>query len=135
MIDDKTDNAELRGHEPTTIGAGGIVIGLASVLGALVVGLLLMAGLKAYFAIADVDEPTVGPAGEPLAPSPGVAQLDADQPGDLRRLRRRERAMLTEYAWVNRDAGVARIPVGRAIEILAQSPGTSEKSNDSGDDE
>ena len=35
------------------------------------------------------------------------------------RLRAEEDAILTSYAWVDRNAGFARIPIDRAIEILA----------------
>ena len=34
------------------------------------------------------------------------------------RLRAEEDAILTSYAWVDRKAGVARIPIDRALEIL-----------------
>jgi hypothetical protein len=126
MYDHSSLEPEDIGHEPTTVGARAIVFGLSCVLGALVVALVLMAGLKAYFAVARVEEPTIGSAGDPIAPPPGVTPLDADQPSDLRRLRRRERELLTDYAWIDRDAGVARIPIGRAMEILSQSPLTEQ---------
>jgi len=36
------------------------------------------------------------------------------------RLRAEEDAILTTYAWVDKKAGVARIPIDRALEILVQ---------------
>ncbi len=36
------------------------------------------------------------------------------------RLRAEEDAILTSYAWVDKKAGVARIPIDRALEILVQ---------------
>jgi hypothetical protein len=104
-------------------------------MGALFLGLLLMAGLKAYFATTRVVGPTVGSAGTPITPPPGVAPLDADQTSELRRLRRRERQLLSEYAWVDRNVGVARIPIRRAIEILSQSPRPTGQSNDRTDEQ
>ncbi len=139
MTNDRSNLPDVVGHEPTTIGAGGILLGLAAVVAGLIVAMLAIAGLTAYFAIADVKEPTVGPA-DPrdtaIAPPPGVPSLDPHQAGDLRRLRARERDLLTEYAWVDRDAGVARIPIRRAMEILAQEPPPSlQLSDDHGEDE
>lgn len=37
-------------------------------------------------------------------------------------LHQRQRASLTRLGWVDRDAGIARIPVERAIDVLAASP-------------
>src|SRR5689334_4592384 len=63
------------------------------------------------------------------APSPlAEAQLDPIPPGprlqpapprDMDELRARDREALTTYGWVDKAGGVARIPVDRAIEILA----------------
>jgi hypothetical protein len=39
---------------------------------------------------------------------------------DLVQLRERERAVLTSYDWVDKKAGIARIPIDRAISILVE---------------
>jgi hypothetical protein len=49
----------------------------------------------------------------------GAPLLDADQTVALRQLRERERAMLDEYEWLDQQAGIARIPVVRAMEIIS----------------
>jgi hypothetical protein len=36
-------------------------------------------------------------------------------------LRSEERAALSEYRWIDRERGVARIPIERAMEIVAES--------------
>lgn len=48
---------------------------------------------------------------------PGPA-LESDPQAALAAYQARERAKLEGYAWVDRNAGVARIPVSRAMEIL-----------------
>jgi hypothetical protein len=63
------------------------------------------------------------------APSPlAEAQLDPIPPGprlqpapprDMNEMRARDREALTTYGWVDKPTGVARIPVDRAIQILA----------------
>lgn len=45
-----------------------------------------------------------------------------DEPGALRQLRTKERDVLHHYGWVDKNSGVVRIPIERAIELLAASP-------------
>jgi hypothetical protein len=45
-----------------------------------------------------------------------------DEPGMLRQLRTKERDVLNHYGWVDKNAGVVRIPIDRAIELLASQP-------------
>jgi len=42
---------------------------------------------------------------------------------DRARYEARQRAMLTRYEWVKRDAGIVRIPIDRAMQILAERGG------------
>lgn len=45
--------------------------------------------------------------------------LQVDSPADLARFRAEEETKLTTYGWVDRKAGVVRIPVARAMELMA----------------
>ena len=45
-----------------------------------------------------------------------------DEPGALRQLRTKERDVLHHYGWVDKNQGVVRIPIDRAIELLASQP-------------
>ena len=56
----------------------------------------------------------------PLPLRPGVPTLDSNQRAACERCDRKERQVLTEYAWVDAEAGVARIPIKRAMEIMSQ---------------
>jgi hypothetical protein len=61
----------------------------------------------------------------PLAESygrqvPPEPRLQADPLGDLRALRAEEDALLHGYAWVDRKAGTVRIPIERAMALLAE---------------
>ena len=53
----------------------------------------------------------------PRIPSP---RLQIDPAGDLAELRKIEAARLSSYAWVDRNGRIARIPIERAMDILAQ---------------
>ncbi len=56
-------------------------------------------------------------APETVPPAP---VLQPNPHADLLKLRAREDSTLTGYAWVNQQAGVARIPIDRAMEILVR---------------
>jgi hypothetical protein len=47
-------------------------------------------------------------------------RLQIDAPNELRQLRAAEETALNSYGWVDKDAGIAKIPVKRAMEILAE---------------
>lgn len=51
-----------------------------------------------------------------LPPEP---RLQGDPIGDLRTLRAEEDRHLESYAWVDRGAGLARIPIERAMDLMA----------------
>jgi hypothetical protein len=53
----------------------------------------------------------------PLPPQPRVQSNPRE---DLRDFRAREISDLNSYRWVNRKKNVITIPIGRAIQILAQ---------------
>ena len=57
--------------------------------------------------------------GEPprLPPEP---RLQADGVSDLHRMREAEDNVLQTYGWVDKNGGVVRIPVARALDLLAQ---------------
>jgi hypothetical protein len=57
---------------------------------------------------------------------PPPPRLQADPATDLAAERAREQAQLDGYAWVDRDAGIARIPVDRAMDILARSSSSAQ---------
>ena len=62
-------------------------------------------------------------AGSPLAPlrpPPPSPRLQVIQGGDLKISREQEGALLHSYAWVDKEKGVVRIPVDRAMELLAE---------------
>jgi hypothetical protein len=56
-------------------------------------------------------------AEQKLPPDP---RLEINEPADLARMRAEEDARLTSYAWVDKTAGVVRIPVERAMELLVE---------------
>jgi hypothetical protein len=47
-------------------------------------------------------------------------RLQSDPAGELRELQAQQRQQLEGYAWIDREHGLVRIPVARAMEILAR---------------
>jgi hypothetical protein len=118
--DEQSDVVEL-GHEPIALSARAVAKGFSVLYGVLFVSLLLMAGLMLLLSKFEGGDATVNAPASSAALPAGVPELNSDQSGSLRALRARERKVLTEYAWVDAEAGIARIPIKRAMEILSQS--------------
>ena len=51
---------------------------------------------------------------------PPEPRLQPNPPADLKTFRDAEEAILNGYAWVDPDKGMVRIPVARAMELVAQ---------------
>ena len=100
---------------------------LAALLAATLVVLGLMKALFGYFAS---NEARRQPAPSTLAgtrsgvpPEPRLQNTPFDE---LRRMRAEEDAALASYGWVDRKAGIVRIPIDRALEIAARGGTTGE---------
>jgi hypothetical protein len=71
-------------------------------------------------------DPTIALRGIVTAPSPTMLErfpaphLQLSPHDDLVAWRAREDAELTSYAWVDRSNSIVRIPIDRAIELIAQ---------------
>jgi hypothetical protein len=92
------------------------------------IGLSVVLGIAVVIASLVVHYKTVQHAGQDT-PIPRLARereampeprLQVDAPNDLRQMRAAEDAALDSYGWVDKDAGIVRIPVDRAMEILAK---------------
>ena len=100
-------------------GIGGFGIGLVLIL---VVAAALMwwtsAFLRGLEEAKDPPPPVLEEARAPYTP-PGP-QLQADPEAELIELRAREDLILNSYSWVDRDAGLAQVPIERAMELLVE---------------
>ena len=59
----------------------------------------------------------------PMAPAPNMSpepDLQVASSRDYQEIRAAEEAQLHSYAWVDRQAGIAAIPIERAMEILSR---------------
>jgi len=110
------------GHEPNAIDVRAVWLSGVGLFAILVATFFLMVnlwqGLAGQAATTSDSEPT---RSKIASSATGVPELNPKQHLQLERLRINERELLTEYAWIDREAGVARIPIDRAIQIVAES--------------
>ena len=86
----------------------GVLIG-GALIGAAIVGTLVVAWWMTAFRSNEGVAPPREPAGRPV--------LQRDPADDLAHYRTEQAAREDEYRWVDRRAGVVRIPVERALEL------------------
>ncbi len=119
-------------HQPTTGSSPGYETRDANSVRLLVIGFGLLVLIAVVLGIiwglyrAFGSEPPVSggrvsatAAGPVIPPEP---RLQANPSLDLDAMKRRDDSVLTTYAWVDRKAGIARIPVDTAIELLSRAP-------------
>jgi hypothetical protein len=106
------------GHEPLGANVRAVWQTGAGLAAVVVVSFLLVAGLMKYFAAVDNVSPGK-PVSAQVPMAPGVPILNPHQPVELRDLRQRERRLLASYGWIDRATGIARIPIDRAMQIVA----------------
>lgn len=105
-------------YEQRDVTPRGVIIFLASMFASLALILVLVWGLWRVLAWIRASE---GPFPEPQASQlPPAPRIQANPPLDLWRLRLHEDSILNSYGWVDRQAGTVRIPVSRAMELLAK---------------
>ena len=109
-------------HEESDVNIRGILgFGAGLIVVAVVVHLLIYV-LFGYF---NSRERVQGPAEYPLAAAQGNRQppeprLQTDPRQDLADMRAKEQDQLTSYGWVDKNAGVVRIPIDAAMKLTLE---------------
>ncbi|MDH3403309.1 MAG: hypothetical protein OES32_10235 [Acidobacteriota bacterium] len=94
----------------------GFAVGLVVVLAASAVFVWYFSKLlRGYEEASDPPPPALAAAREPYLP-PGP-RLQVDPVQEMRDLRAHENGVLDSYGWVDEAAGIARIPIARAIDL------------------
>ena len=111
-------DAEARGHEFTPIKVGPVVFGGVVLFGILVVSMFAMSGLFRGLETMD-DRDTLPPMAAPrqIPPAP---RLVTDEATQITAHRSQVEAQLSEYGWVDEEEGIVRIPLERAMELVAE---------------
>jgi hypothetical protein len=109
-----------RSHEESDVG----IRPLAYFLAGLTLSLIVVGGICAWlFDVFERQSERRDPEPPPLAradqPTPGP-QLQVSERRDLELMRRREERVLNSIEWVDKERGIMRIPIDRAIELTAE---------------
>jgi hypothetical protein len=118
--------ARALGHQPHRFNVQGVVAcGFALAF----LGLVVHVVITGFVAVLEGPRPETKPSAmtRPVLPQ-DLAKirkpvLQAVNDEDMIALREKEKALLTEYRWVDRDKGIVRIPIARAMELLAKEKG------------
>jgi hypothetical protein len=113
------DNPEVE-RERTDVDTRAILRFGAGILVILVATFLVLAGLFGFFSTRESRLGRGPGRGLPPKQLPPEPRLETSPPANLAELRAAEEKALTNYGWVDREKGVARIPIERAMEIIAQ---------------
>jgi len=109
------------GHEERDVAPRPIVL---AVLGLAAVSVAAFLAMQLVFNVLAAFQARQSAAPSPLAGQYGLKEppeprLQISPKQDLDELRARDASMIEHYAWIDRSAGTVRIPIGRAIEVLA----------------
>ena len=113
--DARSSGYEPRDARPKAIGLWALALLL------LVVGTFFFAGLLERGLIAKAERGELDP--HPMAGTrrgPTAALLQTNPPAQMRAFAERERALVETYGWIDREVGVVRLPVERAMELLSR---------------
>ena len=105
------NNSNSQGHEAIAADVRAVWKTGVIIVGVVVGAFVLMFGIMKWFAER---------AGKPPAGQSAKSDVDFAETLPLQQLRIREWQVLTGYEWVDEQAGTARIPIERAMEIVAQ---------------
>ena len=99
---------------------GVVMTSLALVVVAIVVQVAMWL-LFDYFAVREAAKtPHLYPLASTETRLPPQPRVQANPAEDMKALRLESEAMLTSYAWVNEKAGIVRIPIDRAMILVAE---------------
>ena len=86
---------------------------LAATIGFVIFSAICVVGLLAYYGAVVGPGLYVPPRG---FPAPALQTMPL---ADLEALQAAQRARLEEYGWVDKEKGIVRVPIGRAMQIVA----------------
>jgi hypothetical protein len=109
------------GYETTDVSAMTLLVWVG-----FLVAVIALAGVAAwvYFDVlagwAALRDPKVSPLSPVESQMPPEPRLIVKEHQDLLSVQKQEEEVLDSYAWVDKDRGIVRIPIARAMELIAQ---------------
>jgi hypothetical protein len=121
-MDENNQHTPPAGHEETDINEWAVGKFSIALLLVTISALFLLFGLFRYFLSREGGPPSGRSqvaASEPAKAFP-QPQLQKTEVLDLKTIRAAEDQVLNSYAWIDPEKGVVRIPIDRAIDLLAE---------------
>ena len=116
-----TDHDRSVGYEESDVNVGGIFVFAIGLLVTAVIVHLLVWMMFAYFAGRETRRAVRQfPLASQQPSTPPSPRLQVNPREDLRELRAGEDAVLNNYGWVDKDNGIARIPISEAMKLTVQ---------------
>jgi hypothetical protein len=111
------DTSQHTGHETRDADVGPIVLtGLGVALVVAVVGIFIY-GVLTYLGAHRPATPRVNPLSAEDSQIPPNPRIEEHPAIEFQQLRAQEDGVLSTYGWMDKKAGVVRIPIDRAIEL------------------
>lgn len=110
---------EQKKHEPPSLNARHVLWSTGAVITLLLAALAAAGGMMVWLG-RNVPPPVTAPPQASWQRDSAMAEVQPNQAVSLSILRRRHQQRLSEYHWLERHEDVARIPIDRAIELLAE---------------
>ena len=104
------------GHERTEVSVRLIVVSLAFLAVATAIVFVLVVGIFRYFYATSSAEEATRLSQPVVPPEPRIEVAPYEQ---LQQLRAKEDHVLNTYAWVDKQSGKVRVPIDKAIDLLA----------------
>jgi hypothetical protein len=117
------DEALHAGYEVSDVSMQGITRFGIGLLLFMAISLAIVTGFQSLLlggSLPDTAPPAGGVADPPATPVPQNVARRAFSGQEARELREGGEAMLSHYQWVNQEAGIVRIPIDHAIDLLIQ---------------
>ena len=115
----KGPEAPRRGYEYTEVSVGRLFAFAAGVVALVLFGVLVSAAAFHFF----VTHQSMGPPASPFEDErqmPPAPRLQTQAPLDLKHYRDNQAKILDGYGWVDPKAGIVRVPIDRAMDLLLQ---------------
>jgi len=108
-----------RGYETADANIRNLIIFGVALSLVVIAGLLISGGVLRYFVVRQGLGPPASPF-EDVRMLPPEPRLQVAAPKDLGQYKASQNETLNSYGWVDQKAGIVRIPIDRAMDILLQ---------------
>jgi hypothetical protein len=107
------------GHERSDFNPAAVVL-VGAVLAATIAAVVAVSFFFTRFAALRELAPQAGPPFAARERAASAPRLQVEGFNELREMRAAEERVLNSHAWIDREKGIVRVPIERAMEILAE---------------